>query len=111
MATHIQVMTTVSSREDAQRIADALVDRRLAACVQVIGPIASTYRWEGKVTTDEEWLCLAKSREDLYPTLEQAIVELHPYELPEILAVPVLAGAAGYLAWLDHEVGGRPGTE
>jgi periplasmic divalent cation tolerance protein len=110
MATHIQVMTTVSSREDAQRIAGALVDRRLAACVQVIGPIASTYRWEGAVTTDEEWLCLAKSRDDLYAALEQAIVELHPYDVPEILAVPVLAGGAAYLAWLDREVGGRTGA-
>jgi periplasmic divalent cation tolerance protein len=110
MATHIQVMTTASSREDAQRIAGALVDRRLAACVQVIGPIASTYRWEGKVTTDEEWLCLAKSRDDLYPALERAILELHPYEVPEILAVPVLAGGAAYLAWLDREVGGQRGN-
>jgi periplasmic divalent cation tolerance protein len=81
----------------------------LAACVQVIGPISSTYRWQGAVETSQEWLCLAKSRRDLYGPLEEAIRRLHPYQVPEILAIPVLAGGESYLAWLDASVLPPPG--
>ena len=108
MSDTIQVMTTVGSREDAQRIANALVERRLAGCVQVIGPITSTYRWEGAVETDQEWLCLIKSSADLYPTLERELEELHPYDVPEILAVPVLQGSPGYLDWLEDQLRPSP---
>jgi len=104
MAGTIQVVTTTASREDAERIARALVEERLAACVQVLGPITSTYRWQGAIETGQEWLCLVKSREDLYADLEAAIRRLHPYEVPEILALPVLAGNPAYLAWLDAEL-------
>ena len=104
MAEHIQVLTTTGSRADAQAIADALVEQRLAGCVQVVGPITSTYRWQGKVETAEEWLCLAKSRRDLYEAVERAIRAVHPYEEPEILAVPVTAGSASYLRWLDENL-------
>jgi periplasmic divalent cation tolerance protein len=68
--------------------------------VQVIGPITSTYRWNDGIETAEEWLCLIKSRQDLYGELEEGIRELHPYDVPEILAVPVLAGNLAYLDWL-----------
>ncbi len=104
MSEYIQVVTTVERREDAERIARELVQRRLAACVQVVGPIASTYRWRDKIETAQEWQCWAKSRGNLYDEIERSIRELHPYEVPEILAVPVLAGGADYLAWLDAEV-------
>ena len=104
MADYLQVMTTVPTREVADQIAASLVQQRLAACVQVIGPISSTYRWQGAVETGQEWLCLAKSRRNLYPQLEEAIRRLHPYEVPEILAVPLVAGSAAYLAWLDASV-------
>ncbi len=104
MSEYIQVVTTVERREDAERIARELVQRRLAACVQVVGPIASTYRWRGKIETAQEWQCWAKTRCNLYDEIERSIRELHPYEVPEILAVPVLAGGADYLAWLDAEV-------
>ena len=70
---------------------------------QVTGPITSTYRWQGKIETAEEWQCWAKSRRDLYPQIEQAIRRLHPYQVPEILAMPILAGSADYLAWLEAE--------
>ncbi len=106
MAEYIQVVTTVAHRQDAERIARGLVERRLAACVQVVGPIASTYWWQGRIETAEEWQCWAKSRGSLYDEIERSIRELHPYEVPEILAVPVLAGGADYLAWLDAEVKG-----
>jgi len=98
----VQVMTTTARREDAQRIAGALVEGRLAGCVQILGPITSTYRWQGAVETSEEWLCLVKSRRELYPQIEEAIRRLHPYDVPEILAVPVVAGSASYVAWLEE---------
>lgn len=100
MEEYIQVMTTTETEEEARRIARALVERRLAGCVQVLGPITSTYRWEGEVETAQEWLCLIKSRRDLYPELETAIRELHAYEVPEILALPVVEGDRRYLEWL-----------
>lgn len=104
MADYIQVITTTEPREDADRIARTLVEKRLAACVQVIGPIQSTYRWQGKIENAQEWQCWAKSRSDLYDEIERAIREIHAYEVPEILATAVLAGSADYLAWLDAEV-------
>ena len=104
MSDYIQVVTTTGTRDDAQRIARALVEERLAACVQVAGPVASTYRWKGQIETSEEWQCWAKTRQSLYERVEQTIRRLHPYEVPEILALPILAGSASYLAWLDAEV-------
>ena len=101
MPEYLQVMTTVATREAADKIAASLVEQRLAACVQVMGPISSTYRWQGAVQTSQEWLCLAKSRRDLYPQMEEAIRRVHPYQVPEILAIPVIAGSPSYLAWLD----------
>lgn len=109
MAEYLQVMTTVATREDADKIAASLVEQRLAACVQVLGPITSTYRWQGVVQTSQEWLCLAKSRRDLYPQLEEAIRRVHPYQVPEILAIPVIVGSTSYLAWLDASVRPLPG--
>ncbi|MFZ1932126.1 MAG: divalent-cation tolerance protein CutA [Thermoguttaceae bacterium] len=111
MSDYIQVVTTTERREDAERIAAALVEERLAACVQVTGPVASTYRWHGKIETAQEWQCCAKSRGDLYAQIEQTIRRLHPYEVPEILAMPILAGSADYLAWLDAETGEGNGND
>jgi len=105
MPDYIQVVTTTERRENAERIARALVEERLAACVQVTGPITSTYRWHGQIETAQEWQCWAKSRRDLYDQIEQTIRRLHPYEVPEILAMPILAGSAPYLAWLKEETG------
>ena len=100
----VQVVTTVSSREEADRLAAELVARRLAGCVQVIGPISSTYHWQGRIETGQEWLCVAKSLRSHYPQLEAAIRELHSYEVPEILAFPAVEGAADYVRWLRSEV-------
>ncbi len=100
MEEYIQVMTTTETEKEARRIARALVERRLAGCVQVLGPITSTYRREGEDEAAQEWLCLIKSRRDLYPELETAIRELHAYEVPEILALPVVEGDRRYLEWL-----------
>lgn len=104
MNEYIQVVTTTDKREDALAIASALVEQRLAACVQVTGPVTSVYRWKGRVETTEEWQCWAKSRHDRYTQIEKAIRKCHGYEEPEILAMPVTAGSKSYLAWVDAEV-------
>jgi periplasmic divalent cation tolerance protein len=104
MADYFQVSTTAGSEAEAEKIGAALVERRLAACVQVIGPIASCYRWQGDVETAREWLCLAKTAAGRYPQLEAAIRELHSYDEPEIVATPIVAGSAGYFDWLAQNV-------
>ncbi len=104
MTDYIQVVTTTERKEDAQRIARALVEARLAACVQIVGPITSTYRWKGAIETAEEWQCAAKSRQDLFAQIDEAIRAIHPYEVPEILAVPIAAGSSAYLEWLEAEL-------
>ena len=98
---YIQVFTAVSKKQDAENIAESLVERKLAACVQVVGPVLSTYWWEGKIVRDEEWLCIAKSKKALYVRLEKAIKVIHPYQLPEITVTPITAGSTDYLTWLD----------
>ena len=102
----IQVFTTVDSEDAANQIARAVVERRVAACAQVLGPITSTYWWEGAVETSLEWLCLIKSTESQFGSLEAAIRDKHPYDVPEILAVPVSAGSSAYLDWLRRETPG-----
>ena len=104
MGKFIQVMTATDKREDAERIARSLVELRLAACVQIVGPVTSIYRWKGRIETAGEWLCLIKSREDRYGAIEEAIRSLHPYETPEIIAVSVVAGSRDYLEWLGKEL-------
>jgi periplasmic divalent cation tolerance protein len=102
---HVQVMTTAGSEEEAGRIAALLVERRLAACVQVAGPITSRYRWQGEVEEAREWQCLVKTTRVAYERVEAAIREVHPYDEPEIIATPIVAGSAGYLTWIDENVG------
>ena len=104
MDEYLQVLTTTATREDAQKIADALVERRLAGCVQTVGPIVSTFWWQGKIERTEEWLCVIKSEGRFYSRLEQSIKELHSYETPEIIAVPIVAGSQQYLQWLSDEL-------
>jgi periplasmic divalent cation tolerance protein len=106
MAEFLQVQTTTGSAEEAERIAAALVERRFAACVQTLGPIASRYRWRGEVETAEEWLCLAKTDAERYEQAEATIRELHSYEEPEIVATPIVAGSRGYLDWLGTNLAG-----
>src|SRR5262245_45985402 len=105
MSGYIQVLTTAGSEEEAGRIAGALVEGRLAACVQVVGPIASTYRWQGEVERASEWQCLAKTEAGRYNEVEAAIRAVHSYEEPEIVALPILAASPGYLAWISANVG------
>jgi len=100
----VQVSTTVGSREEAERLATSLVEQRLAGCVQVEGPIMSVYRWEGEVRQETEWRCLCKTRHDLFAPLETALRAIHPYAVPQILAVPIVEAHAPYRAWLEEQL-------
>lgn len=104
MSDYVQVMTAAGSEEEAGRIASLLVERRLAACVQVVGPVVSRYRWQGAIEEAREWQCLAKTTRAAYGEVEAAIRDVHSYEEPEIIATPIIAGSAGYLAWIDENV-------
>jgi periplasmic divalent cation tolerance protein len=101
------VLSTVARAEDAERIGRELVERGLAACVNVVPGLVSIYRWKGSVASEEERLLLIKTRRETFGALREALVALHPYELPEVLALPIEDGHAPYLAWLD--VNSRPG--
>ncbi len=100
MSEYLQVSTTTASEEEARRIASALLERRLAACVQILGPIDSRYWWQGKIEAASEWLCLIKTSAARYEELEAAIAELHSYDEPEVIATPIVAGSEGYLGWV-----------
>jgi periplasmic divalent cation tolerance protein len=97
------VLSNLPDRQRALELARALVDQRLAACVNVLSGCSSTYRWRGAVETADEVPVLIKTRQSLYPQVEQAIRRLHPYELPEVIAVPVVAGLPAYLQWVCAE--------
>ncbi|MCL4207749.1 MAG: divalent cation tolerance protein CutA [Pirellulaceae bacterium] len=101
----LQVTTTTANKSDAERIARALVENRLAACVQISGPITSVYRWQDTVETASEWLCTIKTIDTNYPQVESTIRQLHTYDEPEIIALPIVAGSATYLEWLRTESG------
>lgn len=107
MSEHIVVFCTVGQAQDASALALALVERRLVACVNVLSGVTSIYRWRGKVERDEERLLVMKTRADHFEELRAAIVAWHSYEVPEIVALPLVAGHAPYLAWIDESVGSR----
>lgn len=98
------VLTTCGSPEDADRLAKLLVEQRLAACVNALGNVTSTYRWQGQVQQDRETLLVIKTTESRYPALEQAIRAHSTYDLPEVVAIPVPIGSPPYLAWLHESV-------
>lgn len=98
------MLSTVASAPDAERLARALVERGLAACVNVVPGLVSFYRWKGEVQRDEELLLVAKTRRERFEALRAALVEMHPYEVPEVVAFEVAAGHEPYLRWLDEAV-------
>jgi periplasmic divalent cation tolerance protein len=100
----LQVTTTTSSREEAERIGRTLVEERLAACAQVLGPLSSFYRWQDGVETATEWYCHLKTTPELYLALEPRIKSLHSYETPEIIALPIERGSPEYAAWVAESV-------
>ena len=96
----VAVITTTPNKSLALLISRTLVEKRLAACAQVSGPIMSTYRWKGKVEKAKEWVCVAKTRAARYKSVEETIEQMHPYDTPEIVAVPLTSGSSKYLRWL-----------
>ncbi|TEU12504.1 MAG: divalent cation tolerance protein CutA [Anaerolineales bacterium] len=106
---YLLVSITTSSSEEAARIAEALVQERLAACVNIVPAITSIYRWQGEVHRDSEVLLIAKSRPELFESLAARVKELHSYEVPEIIALPIAAGSKAYLNWIDQSVQGETG--
>jgi periplasmic divalent cation tolerance protein len=98
------ILTTTGSREEAEKIANALVQRELAACVNIVGPITSIYRWKGAVESAEEFLLLIKTTEDAFAPVRDAVRELHSYELPEFVELGISRGEGKYLAWLEKSV-------
>jgi periplasmic divalent cation tolerance protein len=104
MTDKIVVLNTCESAEEAERLARSLMDLRLAACVTVISPVRSFYRWKGAVADSAEWLLLIKTSRPLFARLRSALEAGHSYELPEILALPVIEGSPDYLSWMDGEL-------
>src|SRR5690242_3292160 len=100
----ILVLTATSTQDEAQLIADTAVDKQLAAAVQIIGPVISTYTWKGQKERSQEWITQLKTRQDLYPLVEELIRTHHSYELPGILAIPVVAGSAPYFQWFEQHL-------
>src|ERR1041385_2332218 len=98
---HIVVLMTAANSDEAARIAEMLVERKLAACVQILPPMTSIYVWESEVQRDNETLLIAKSIRAKFDELEAAVRAIHSYETPEIIALPILAGAPDYLSWLS----------
>ncbi len=99
----ILVLTNLPDRDSAQRMAQALIENRTAACINILAECGSVYRWRGKIETSSEVPLLIKTTRAAYPRLEASIRAHHPYELPEIIAVPVNAGLSGYLQWVAQE--------
>ena len=104
MTDKVVVFVTCSSAEEASRIARALVEGRLAACVNISSPIRSVYRWQGKLSDDEEVLLIIKTTRELFDPLRRAVEKLHSYQVPEVICLPVIDGAPNYLNWIGASV-------
>ena len=98
---YIIIIVTTASREEAETIVQRLLEARLIACANIIGPVSSHFHWSGKIEKAEEYLIIMKSRQDLFEKLSEAVKALHSYEVPEILALPVVEGSKAYMDWLD----------
>ena len=100
----VVILVTAGSEAEAELIAKALVEEQLAACVNILSPVRSVYRWEGKVSDDREWLLLIKTRAERFAAVETKVKALHSYQVPEVIALPIVAGAEGYMRWLRESV-------
>jgi periplasmic divalent cation tolerance protein len=108
MDRYVQVLTTTGRADEAHRISDELLTKRLAACVQVIGPIASRYWWKDELESAEEWLLIAKTRAERFDEVDVAIRAAHTYDVPEVTALRVEAGSPDYLDWIGSVVAATP---
>jgi periplasmic divalent cation tolerance protein len=103
MTDYILVLVTASSEKEGQKIAQTLVKEKLAACVNILPAMKSIYRWKGEIASEQEVLLLAKTKDRLFERLKKRVLELHSYEVPEIIALSVLAGFEAYLGWVGKE--------
>lgn len=104
MAGFIQITIIVGTKEEGEKLVHNLVENRLIACGQILGPIQSTYWWKGKIETSQEWMCLAKSKEKKFAEIVRQVKRTHSYEVPEIIAVPLIAVDENYAHWLEGEL-------
>ncbi len=102
----VVVLVSVPDAACGDQIARALLDEKLAACVSRVGPVRSLFRWKGAVDAADEQMLVIKTRRDLCARVEQTVARLHPYEVPEVIALPIVAGADSYLRWIETETGG-----
>jgi periplasmic divalent cation tolerance protein len=100
------VITTVSNKEIGQEIAKSILEERLAACITISSSSISSYWWKDEITQEEEFILFIKTMSALFPQLKEKIVELHPYEIPEVIALPITDGYEKYLDWIEQETGG-----
>jgi periplasmic divalent cation tolerance protein len=105
-AEHVIVTSTTDSETAARELAAKAIEERLGACAQVVGPVTSVYRWDGEVRTDREWRVEIKTTAGRVPALTERIGQLHGYDLPEVIATPIVGGSAAYLSWLTTETAG-----
>lgn len=102
---YIIVLITTPNKEIGEEIANILLEKKLAACVNMMTPIFSLYTWQGEINRDDEVLLIVKSRSDLFESeLIPVVQDVHPYDVPEIIALPILMGSANYLAWIDEVI-------
>jgi len=104
MTDFLILSTTTNNREEAERLANALVEARLAACVQIAGPVTSVYRWQGELEQAQEWTLSVKTSQEQFEEASVKIAELHSYDCPEIVATPIVAGSDAYLEWLGEQL-------
>ncbi len=104
MTDKVIVFSTCPSREEAKRIARGLVEERLAACVNVVDGVSSIYQWQGNLQESDEVMLVVKSRRDLLGRLQERLANMHSYEVPEAIAIPVVDGLPAYLEWMDREL-------
>jgi periplasmic divalent cation tolerance protein len=109
--THVQVTTATDSRQEAAELAKSAVRERLAAGAQLVGPIASTYWWEGEIESAEEWIVVFKTTVERFEELAELISDQHSYDTPEIIALPVVAGSRDYLGWVSEQTETEPAAE
>jgi len=102
MSEFIVVLVTCGSEEEALKIAHSLVEERVAACVNLVSPVRSIYRWEGKIWDEKEWILIIKTQKERFEELEKRVKSLHSYSVPEIVGLPIVEGSASYLKWLEE---------
>ena len=107
MTEKILVLSNCGSEEEARRVARALVEARVAACVNIVPGIQSVYHWQGAIQEDPEWMLVIKSTRPMFDSLAAELRKIHSYQVPEVLAIPVIAGDQNYLDWMDREISGK----